>query len=194
MSKLAYMIYNYNAIHYAITWLRSSTNSDHMMIHHNALAFTAVNKCNWYYLKLTTGGMTKICDHYMSISFVSESFICCHNGKVKLTTLSTYPDVLQQLITGQLAQALNFRIICINATGHVSLYLWESIGHWTPCLYITYVVRLFIVVAPLYNHQMEIYLFTLQNKPLQNISFMSANCDSLTHLYTFSMRRYGLAL
>ena len=71
------------------------------------------------------GKLSQICDHCMSLSFVNESFRCCHNGKVKLTPLSSYPFELQQLLTGRTTQSLNFQN---NIRQYNSAFAFASMG------------------------------------------------------------------
>jgi len=92
------------------------------------------------------GRMTKICDYCMSISFQGESFKCCHNGKVKLCALCTYPDVLQQLIKGRSVQAVNFQnhIHQYNsAFASMGANLTLPPGHGPPC---------FRICGQIYHH------------------------------------------
>ena len=53
------------------------------------------------------GRLNVVCEHCQSLSFPSDKFKCCHNGKVDLTT-HPFPPELQELFTADSELAKNF--------------------------------------------------------------------------------------
>ena len=55
------------------------------------------------------GPMNNICLYCNALHFPNEALNCCHNGKVSLTQLSSYPEELKNLLMSNSSQAKNFR-------------------------------------------------------------------------------------
>ena len=54
------------------------------------------------------GPMDKLCPHCHALRFQKKSFNCCHNGKIHLPPLFSYPDELKELLTSGDAASKNF--------------------------------------------------------------------------------------
>ncbi|KAK7089794.1 hypothetical protein V1264_024238 [Littorina saxatilis] len=55
------------------------------------------------------GKMNQMCSFCQAFHFLKENHNCCHKGKVQLPPLATYPQEIEQLLTRNTPQSLNFR-------------------------------------------------------------------------------------
>ena len=55
------------------------------------------------------GPINNICLYCNALHFPNEALNCCHNGKVSLTQLSSYPEELKNLLMSNSSKAKNFR-------------------------------------------------------------------------------------
>ena len=71
------------------------------------------------------GPMTNVCPHCDAMRFMNEALNCCHNGKVSLPQLSSYPEELKDLLMSNSSQAKNFKE---NIRQYNSAFAFASLG------------------------------------------------------------------
>ena len=64
----------------------------------SSIRFTAQTMNSHNIAPYYVGSMNNICLYCNALHFPNEALNCCHNGKVSLTQLSSYPEELKKLL------------------------------------------------------------------------------------------------